>query len=145
MKKEMIMNDLKSNQKRIADAGLKVTQQRLAILELIRTLEHPCTENVYESLQKNSLDVSLGTVYNTLESFADRGLISRMVTETGLVRYEPNCDGHYHLYSREENRIEDYKNEELQQYLADYFKRNKIPGFSIDEIQVQITGRFESE
>ena len=58
------------------------------------------------------------------------------------MRYDGITENHHHLYSSESEEIKDYLNPELDQLLADFFQKNKIDGFTIEEIKLQINGRF---
>jgi len=49
---------------------------------------------------------------------------------------------HHHLYCAESERIEDYDDTELNTLLKDYFIHKQIPGFEIQDIKLQIIGKF---
>ncbi len=52
--------------------GLKSTFQRLSILEYLMTHEtHPTAEMIHDDLS----DISLATIYNTLDKLVDVGII----------------------------------------------------------------------
>jgi Fur family peroxide stress response transcriptional regulator len=46
------------------------------------------------------------------------------------------------LYSSESDRIEDYQDEELHELLGRHFEKKGIPGFKIEDIKLQIIGKF---
>jgi Fur family transcriptional regulator, peroxide stress response regulator len=58
------------------------------------------------------------------------------------MRYDALMHRHHHLYSTDSRRIEDYYDEELNQYLQEFIQKRNIPNFSIEDINVQIVGRF---
>ncbi len=58
------------------------------------------------------------------------------------MRYDGILENHHHLYSSESNRIEDYNNEKLNNMLEKFFGENTIPEFQIEDIKLQIIGKF---
>jgi Fur family peroxide stress response transcriptional regulator len=50
---------------------------------------------------------------------------------------------HHHLYSSESDRIEDYQDDELNDIIQKHFENKEIPGFVIDDIKLQIIGKFK--
>ena len=61
------------------------------------------------------------------------------------MRYDSILDKHHHLYSSETEHIEDYYDEELDRMIEGYFKKKKIPNFSVEDIKVQIIGKFKNK
>jgi Fur family peroxide stress response transcriptional regulator len=128
---------------KLKELGLKVTPQRLAVLEAVNTLHnHPTADEVGQFIRKMYPNIGTGTVYKTLDTLVEKGIIRRVKTERGLLRYDPITNSHHHLYCAVSERIEDYYDEELSKMLEDYFSMKKIKGFDIDEIRLQIIGRF---
>ena len=83
-----------------------------------------------------------GTVYNILEVFADKGVIKRVKSEKGILRYDAIRESHHHLYCTDTEKIEDYYDNELSELLEDYFRKRRIQGFEIDEISLHIIGKY---
>ncbi|HER09919.1 MAG TPA: transcriptional repressor, partial [Bacteroides sp.] len=69
-------------------------------------------------------------------------LLSRVKTEKDVMRYDALTEKHHHLYCTESEEIEDYVDQELDLVLKDYFKKKEIPGFRVEEIRLQINGKF---
>ncbi len=116
----------------------------MAILEAIVGMEnHPTAENVIEYIKEKHPNIAVGTVYKVLESFVEKDLLKKVKTESGVMRYDPLLDNHHHLYCAESDRIEDYKDKELDQLITNYFSKKGIDNFSIDNIQLHITGKFK--
>ncbi len=127
-------------------AGLKITPQRVAVFEAVCSLrDHPTAERIIENVRKHYPRVAVGTIYNTLETFVEKGLISKVKTDGDVMRYDPVIRRHFHLFSNESSRIEDYYDDALLELVAAYFKEKDIPGFTVEKVDVQITGRFEGE
>ncbi len=136
----------KAYQSILKDAGLKVTPQRLAVLEAVHSLKkHTTSEQVSDYVKKQFPSMALGTVYNILDFFVGKGIVTRVKTDRGAMLYDIVSDKHHHLYCMESDRIEDYYDDELDQVLEDYFKKRKIKGFDIKDIKLQLVGRFRED
>jgi Fur family peroxide stress response transcriptional regulator len=128
---------------RIKMAGLRVTPQRLAILDAVYRLDnHPTAENIIESIRETHLNIATGTVYKVLETLVENRLIRKVKTENDVMRYDGITEQHHHLYCSESDRIEDYADEDLDRVIAEHFRKHGIPGFNIEEIKLQINGKF---
>lgn len=118
---------------RSKDLGLKVTPQRIAIYkELAKTVEHPSTEMIYNNIKDYYPNISLTTVYRTLETFEKMGLISVVNVLYHAARYDANLDPHHHIVCVNCRKIEDvydksvgYSN--LKPELEDY----EVLGYSV--------------
>lgn len=126
----------------LVEKGLKVTPQRIIILEAIYMLDnHPTAENIIEYIRKNHPNISSATVYKVLDTFFTNGLIHRVKTERDIMRYDAVLESHHHLYYSDSDRIEDYIDEELNRLLEEYFNKKGIPGFKIEDLKLQIIGK----
>lgn len=127
----------------LTENGLKVTPQRIAVLEVVLSLEnHPDADTVIDYIRLNYPHVSIGTVYQTLTTFVKKGIITKVKTEHEHMRYDPVKENHHHLYCSESERIEDYFDKDLDDILHNYLKNKKIPNFKIEEIKLQLIGKF---
>jgi Fur family peroxide stress response transcriptional regulator len=139
MKKEKHGLDLKS-------ISLKVTPQRLAVLEALSSLRnHPTAENIKEYVVKNHPSVAVGTIYKTLETFVEKGLVKKVKTEKDVMRYDAILEKHHHLYCEDSEHIEDFFDDKLNSMLEEYFKKKKIPNFKVKETKLQIIGTFNNK
>jgi Fur family peroxide stress response transcriptional regulator len=93
---------------RFRKLGLKITPQRLAILEYLEgnTL-HPSAEDIYRYVEKKFPSMSFATVYNTLEALKEKGLILELNIEPGKKRFDPNVEPHHHMICEHCHRIFD--------------------------------------
>ena len=139
MKKEKHGVDLK-------DSNLKVTPQRIAVLEALNNLkEHPTADKIKEYVVKNHPNIAVGTIYKTLETFVEKGLVKKVKTEQDVMRYDAILDKHHHLYCEDTDRIEDFFDDQLNVMLEEYFKKKKIPNFKVKDIKLQIIGIFNNK
>ncbi len=139
MKKEQQRIDLK-------DRHLKVTPQRMAVLEALTELhDHPTAERIKEHVVKNHPNIAVGTIYKTLETFIEKGLVNKVKTENGVMRYDAILEKHHHLYCEETEHIEDFFDDTLTTMLEEYFKKKKIPNFNVNAVKLQIIGTFNAK
>ncbi len=130
---------------RLNEKGLKVTPQRIAVLNAVYQLGgHPTAERIIEVVRRNNPNIATGTVYKILESFVGIELLRRVKTDKDIMRYDAILEKHHHLYCADSENIEDYFDQELDKIIEDYFKKKEIPDFHIEEIKLQIIGRFSS-
>ncbi len=129
---------------RLREKGLKITPQRIAILEAIYVLNnHPTAENIIDFIRKNHPNIATGTVYKVLDTLVKKKLVKKVTTERDVMRYDGVMEHHHHLYCVECDLIEDYVDEELNVLLNKYFKDKKLKGFQIKDFVLQINGTFD--
>ncbi len=130
--------------KKLSEKGLKVTPQRLAILDAIYKVGgHPTADNIIEHIRKNNPNIASGTVYKVLDTLIENNLVKRVTNDRDVMRYDGKMDKHHHLYCIECDIIEDYVDEELDTLLKNYFKKKEIEGFHIQDFVLQIKGTFD--
>lgn len=128
----------------LTSRGLKVTPQRMVILEAIYSLNnHPTAENISEFIRQKHPGIATGTVYKVLETLVAKGLVKKVTTDKDVMRYDGILEAHHHLYCTECDLIEDYIDPELDELLKNYFNYKKFPGFKIEEFVLQINGTFD--
>lgn len=101
------------------DAGLKMTEQRKAILKALEGSEdHPSVEALAERAKKIDPSVSIATVYRTLGLLDELGLVIRHAFGGDSARFEvkPEHDHehHHHLIDTETGQVIEFQNEELE-------------------------------
>jgi len=132
--------------KALKDCGLKVTPQRIAVFDAVIGLNnHPSAENVTEYIKTNHPNISTGTVYKTLETLVKCGIIKKVKTDADVMRYDAIVAKHHHLYCADSERIEDFVDEKLDNMIDNYLKNISIPGFKIEDIKLQIVGKFTNK
>jgi Fur family peroxide stress response transcriptional regulator len=128
---------------KLNEKGLKVTPQRIAVLEaIIKLNNHPNAENIIDSIRINHPNIATATVYKVLDALVANDLIKKVKTERDVMRYDAISESHHHLYSPHSDRIEDFVDPELNEMIEKYLEKNKIPDFTIEDVKVQITGEF---
>ncbi|MGE0020183.1 MAG: Fur family transcriptional regulator [Draconibacterium sp.] len=128
---------------KLAEKGMKITPQRMAILEAIYELNnHPTADNIVEFIRKTHPNIAIGTVYKVLEILVENGLIKKVTTDRDFMRYDGILESHHHLYCSTCDLIEDYHDAELDDLLRKYFENKHLPGFKPEEFVLQIKGTF---
>ena len=128
---------------KLIEKGLKVTPQRIAILEAIINLNnHPTADNIIDYIRNNHPNIATATVYKVLDALVANELIIKVKTEKDVMRYDAVMERHHHLYCSESDRIEDFVDTELNDMIEKYFDKKKIKGFKIEDVKLQIIGKF---
>lgn len=97
--------------KKMRERGLKLTLQRLAIIEVLveNTPLHPGARIIYQEARKKVRGISLSTVYSTLNELSRHGIIKMLEFDKMENRYEGNITEHINLICKGCNKIMDYK------------------------------------
>ena len=81
---------------------LKVTPQRLSIFKMLRSNHiHPSAETIYQVLIQEHPTMSLATVYKTLDTFVQNGLVQQLNLGEDSYRYDADTTAHSHLQCTE--------------------------------------------
>jgi len=85
--------------RRLSDCGIRPTGQRVRIAVLLLAApQHLSAEQILDSLRAAGARVSKATVYNTLNLFAERGLIRQLSLDGSRAWFDSNVDAHYHFH-----------------------------------------------
>lgn len=86
----------------LREQGYRLTPQRLMILDaVIAGEEHVTAEAIYQTVAAEYPDMSLSTVYRTLETLRDLGLVTETDMGSGRVEYHfADRAKHHHLVCR---------------------------------------------
>ena len=97
--------------KQLRARGLKVTPQRVAIIEVLieQRDSHPGARLVYKEAKKKKKSISLSTTYATLNELSRHGIIKTLQFDKMENRYEGNLEEHINLICEKCKKILDYK------------------------------------
>src|SRR5579872_4266948 len=85
--------------RRLAECGIRPTAQRVRIAELLLSApQHLSAEQILATLRCSGARVSKATVYNTLNLFAERGLIRQLSVDGSRAWFDSNVAAHYHFH-----------------------------------------------
>jgi Fur family transcriptional regulator, peroxide stress response regulator len=118
--------------------GVKVTPQRVAIYrELLSTGEHPSAEIIYKKIKNYYSNISLTTIYRTLETFEKLGIISVANVLHDAARYDANLDHHHHLVCIVCKKVEDFYDDSIANLSP---PKKSIYNYKVLSYTVQING-----
>lgn len=95
--------------RRVRDAGLRPTRQRVALADLLfaKGDRHLSAEELHEEALAAGVPVSLATVYNALHQFTDAGLLRILAVEGSKTYFDTNTSDHHHFFVEGENKVFD--------------------------------------
>jgi len=130
------------------EKGLSVTHQRLAVYEaLVSRRSHPAAEEIYQAVKVKCPTISRGTVYRTLETLCDIGLVADVNRVRGTARFEATIQPHHHLICLGCRKIMDVHDTSLDRLGEGAARRavaappaEEFSGFTVTGYQVQLVG-----
>jgi Fe2+ or Zn2+ uptake regulation protein len=122
----------------LRERGLKVTPQRRVIFEALqRSPEHPSADEVYQAVTEVMPDISVATVYHTLNDLVAMGEVRELDLGEGKSRYDPTTRGHCHLVCLGCRRVVDIMSDPDDLELLP----EQACGFEIERCEVVFYGR----
>ena len=94
----------------LATGGLRPTRQRLVLAGLLvgdGRSRHVTAESLFEAARNAGTRVSRATVYNTLRSFTEAGLMAEITVDGTRSYFDTDVSDHAHFYWEEEGRLSD--------------------------------------
>jgi Fur family transcriptional regulator, ferric uptake regulator len=101
----------------LRNAGLKVTQPRMRILEILEQARprHMTAEDIYRTLLDHGDDIGLATVYRVLTQFEAAGLVMKHNFEGGQAVFELDRGEHHdHMVCTETGKVIEFYSEEIE-------------------------------
>lgn len=95
-------------------AGIKLAHQRLEIFrEVASSSDHPDAETVFNGVLKRLPTVSLDTVYRTLWTLTNLGLLGTLGPRREKARFDANPSPHHHFVCLRCGCIRDFESAQL--------------------------------
>ena len=111
------------------------SMQRIKILEYLQNYKtHPTADMIYQALADEMPTLSKTTVYNTLKTFTEKGVLMALSLFGNEIRYEYNTEPHIHFKCTKCNKIYDLDKE------YDRYDENMIDGHKVNEHHVNLRG-----
>ena len=108
--KVTLKNELDAFVESCRDKDLRLTPQRLEIFKALATAtDHPTAETLHQRLIPGMPTLSLDTVYRTLGTFANLGLVNKVETSESQAHFEVSQVQHHHLICRKCKEIIDFQ------------------------------------
>ena len=124
-------------------SGLAVTHQRQVVFESLTPLSghhHPSPEEVYERVKPLIPAISQATVYKTLHTFVEHGILRELSPHHGSLRVEINTEAHHHLICTKCKSVTDIE----AGAIGPVRLKTRLPrGFRMERVAVEIQGLCE--
>ncbi len=135
--------------KMLKEKGLKVTNQRLLVLEVLADHrdKHMTAEDIYELVKEDYPDIGLATIYRTVQLLREMQLVDRINLDDGCLRYEISdlFDGeakhhHHHLICKTCGKVVPFEED-----LLDELERliEQETGFQVSDHELKFYGQCE--
>jgi Fur family peroxide stress response transcriptional regulator len=122
----------------LREMGCKVTPQRLAIYEVLKTCNmHPTAETIYDIISADYPTMSLATVYKTLDLLKEAKIIQELNISGNTARYDVNPAPHPHIICTKCGKIENVDMKISKNLLN---KARKSTDYNIGNIQLYFFG-----
>ena len=109
------MGKKRSTFKVLSSLDIKPTSQRIDIADIIFCKDqHLSAEDIILTLKNNGSTISRATVYNTLNLFAQKGLVQRVVIDSSKIYYDSKTTAHSHYYNIDTGEISDFEFENVK-------------------------------
>ncbi len=132
-------------EKDIKRAGLKITQPRVKILDLLSNSQehHLSAEEIYKSLLGNDEEIGLATVYRVLTQFEAAGLVNRHHFEGGQAVFELATEEHHdHMVCMKTGKVVEFHDPIIEQRQIELAK---LHNFRIKDHSLILYGEFIGE
>ena len=131
--------DVEEIMSRFVDAGGRRTASRQAIVETIAGARgHLTAEEIAERVHRRFPSVNLSTVYRTLDTLEDLGVVDHVHFGHGRAVYHLRDESHQHLYCERCERVEELPVPKLGAFLR---LLDREYGFEVDRRHFAIVGR----
>ncbi|CDF57778.1 Fur family transcriptional regulator [Thermobrachium celere] len=116
------------------EKNLKLTPQRYAIYKYLKsTKSHPSAEMIYEALKPDFPTMSLATVYKTVNTLIELGLVQELNVGEDNFRFDANVENHPHIVCTKCGRVDDIEdavfehlNKEVENYTSYKVSTHKL-------------------
>ena len=128
------------NTKNLKQAGLKTTQPRLKVLDVLETsqIHHMTAEDVYKRLLETEQEIGLATVYRILTQFEAAGLVIRHNFEGGRALYELDNGAHHdHMVCVECGKVFEFFDRTIEQRQRNVATK---AGFAMEDHSLSLYG-----
>jgi Fur family iron response transcriptional regulator len=123
--------------KELAAYGIQPTPQRIAVAEyVLTTVNHPTADEVWMHVRERCPTLSRATVYNTLNLFAEKGLLRTQSLKEGVVVFDPHVAPHHHFIDEETGTVLDIPWDAVK-----VTGEKSLRGLEVREYQVVLRGR----
>lgn len=124
--------------KALESNGQRFTEQRSAVYRyLISTDTHPTADDVFTAVRGSIPDISLATVYKSLETLVSCDLATKLTYGDGSARYDGRTDPHPHARCLSCGAVLDVPGRLNAAVLTGL---GTVPGFSVEGYRLELVG-----
>ncbi len=117
--------------------SISPSYHRISVLKyMLNNRTHPTVEMIYKELIDEIPTLSKTTVYNSLNLFEQKHIVSPLNIEPDTLRYDINTDPHMHFICRECGEIYDIYLD-IKDYIADM---KELEGYNVDQCDIVLHG-----
>ena len=105
----------------LRDAGVRITRQRAALLDALAVADdHPDAVELQRRAERDVPGISLSTVYRTLTSLEEQGVILRHQFEGTPARFEHAEAAHHdHMIDVETGQVMEFRSDRIERLQAE--------------------------
>ncbi len=134
----------------LESAGWRFTRQRAAVYGYLSSVHtHPTAEEVYTAVRSELPQISLATVYKSLEALVACKLASKLSFDDGAARYDCRSDNHYHIRCLKTGQVRDlplsHDPDLLHKLDSSLVENLEKQGFRVTDYRLELVGYFEDE
>lgn len=127
-------------EQKLSDAGVQPTLQRIAICRYVLCeADHPTADQVKDWAERNLDKISQATVYNTLGTLVEAGLLRALrLSHSEKVIYDNNIEEHHHFLDEATGRVYDLPLEHIE-------VKTRLPRkFKTSGVEIVVRGKVEN-
>ena len=108
--------------------NLRPTKQRIAIFDILFRQEnwHFSADIVEKKCSESGVIISAGTIYNVLNDFYAKGLISKVMIDDDRSWFDTNTSDHFHVYDTNDRKLYDIEPEDIDLSLPKTIKEDDV-------------------
>ena len=130
----------KTISERCKSVGIRMTGQRQVIIKVLEnSKDHPDVETLFERANKIDNKVSIATVYRTVRTLQNAGILEKLEFNDGRSRFEDAVRNHHdHLIDLDTGKVIEFLDEEIEQIQT---KIAKKLGYKLIGHKLELYGR----
>ncbi len=98
---------MKNSESLLRENGIKVTPQRLSIVEELYGQVHLSVDELYDAIKKKFPSISLATVYKNINAMLEKNFILEVKIPNQKSKYELTKESHSHVLCETCGKVED--------------------------------------
>ena len=112
----------------LRQSNLRPTKQRIAIFDILFRQEnwHFSADIVEKICSESGVKISAGTIYNVLNDFYAKGLISKVMIDDDRSWFDTNTSDHFHVYDTKDRKLYDIAPEDIDLSLPKTIKEDDV-------------------